>query len=336
MTMTSIGDLAGSFTNRLNMMRVKSDLLRLSAEMSSGRPADPVAHLGGDTAQLANIERDIGLAQARVSAATGIGKVLEAMQTVMEDVEGVRSGLADKLFTVTTQSYASEIAQAGAAGAAAFRDIVARLNAGHAGGALFAGAAIDGTALADADQMLASLSAAAAGATTAGDVIAAVDAWFDDPAGGFATMGYLGDTGAPLSRRIDADVTLTLSPRADHPAFRNLMRTTAILALSADPALALDASTKAALVVGSLPDLMSAGVPLTDLRALTGLEEERAAEAVTRHGARATALTITRNELALVDPYATALALKETETRLETQFVLTSRLSGLSLVNFLK
>jgi flagellar hook-associated protein 3 FlgL len=89
-------------------------------------------------------------------------------------------------------------------------------------------------------------------------------------------------------------------------------------------------------VAGSLSGLLSAGSALTDLRATTGLSEERAAEAATRHGARAAALTITRNELALVDPYATAIALRETETRLETHFLLTSRLSGLSLVNFLK
>lgn len=336
MSMTPIGDLAGSFTSRLHTIRVKTDLARLNAEMGSGRPADPVAHLGGDTSRLAVIERDIGLAQARAAAATGLGKVLSAMQTVMDDLESVRSGLAGQLFMLTTGSPPADIAQAGAAGAAAFRDIVSRLNADHAGSALFAGAAFDGPALAKADAMLSSLSAAAAGAATAEDVIAAVDSWFDDPAGGFATMGYLGDTGLPLSRRIDEDVTLTLNARADHDAFRDLMRVTAVLALSADPALALGDSTAAALVAGSLSGLLSAGSALTDLRATTGLSEERAAEAATRHGARAAALTITRNELALVDPYATAIALRETETRLETHFLLTSRLSGLSLVNFLK
>jgi flagellar hook-associated protein 3 FlgL len=336
MTMTSIGDLAGSFANRLHTMRVKTDLMRLSAELSTGRPADPVAHLGGDTARVALIERDIGVAQARAAAAAGLGQFLSATQIAMDDIEALRSGLATQVVPVTMESPPQDIARAGAAGATAFRDIVARLNAGHAGSALFAGAALDGPALADPDAMLASLSAAAAGAASAGDVIAAVDAWFDDPAGGFATMGYLGDTGAPLSRRIDEEVTVTLPARADHPAFKGVLRAAAILAVSADPALALDASTKATLVTGSLPDLLSAGAPLTDLRAVTGLGEERAAEAVTRHGSRVTALTLTRNALALTDPYATAIALKETETQLETHFLLTSRLSSLNLVNFLR
>ncbi len=81
---------------------------------------------------------------------------------------------------------------------------------------------------------------------------------------------------------------------------------------------------------------MSASGSLTALRADVGLEEERAAEAVTRNSALAASLTIMRNELALVDPYATAVALQDTETQLETQFALTARLSNLSLVNYLR
>lgn len=336
MTMTSIGDLAGNFTNRLHTMRVKTDLLRLNSELSSGRPADLVAHLGGDTARVALMDRDIEVARARSTAATGLGQFMATMQTALDSIETVRLGLTRQLLPLTPSSSALELDRAGAAGAEAFRDIVGRLNASHGGAALFAGVATDGPALADADAMLASLSAAAAGAVTSDDVIAAVNTWFDDPAGGFATMGYLGDTGDPLARRIEEGVTVTITPRADHAALKDLMRVTAILALSVDPGLGLARSTTAALVTGSLPDLFSAGAPLTDLRAEAGLAEERTAEAATRNGAMATQLTIMRNELALVDPYATAVALKETETQLQTQFILTSRLSGLSLVNFLK
>lgn len=336
MTMTSIGDLAGNFTNRLHTMRIKSDLMRLTSELSTGRPADPVAHAGGDTARLALIERDIGIARSRVAAAAGLGQFLTTMQTALDDVEGIRLRLVGQIMPVTTASDPLELTRAGEAGAAAFRDVVGRLNGTFGGLALFAGTATDGPALADADAMLASLSAAAAGSVTASDVLAAVDAWFDDPAGGFATMGYLGDGGAPLSRRIDEGVTVTVEPRADHPALKELLRTAAVIALSADPALALPRSTSVALVSGALPDLLSVAAPLTDLRADVGLEEERTAEAVTRNSALSAALTIMRNEIALVDPFATATALRETETLLETQFVVTARLAGLSLVNYLR
>jgi flagellar hook-associated protein 3 FlgL len=336
MTMTSIGDLAGNFTNRLHTARIKSDLLRLTSEMSTGRPHDPVAHQGGDTARLALIERDIGIARSRVAAAAGLGHILTTMQTALDGIEGVRLGLVGQIIAVTAASDALELARAGEAGAAAFRDIVGQLNGTFGGLSLFAGTATDRPALADADAMLASLTAAAAGAATASDVIAAVDAWFNDPAGGFAMMGYLGDDGAPLSRRIDDGVTVTVEPRADHPALKDLMRAAAVVALSADPALGLPRSTSMTLVTGALPDLLSAAAPLTDLRADVGLEEERTAEAVTRNGALSAALSIMRNEIALVDPYATATALRETETQLETQFVVTARLAGLSLVNYLR
>ncbi len=336
MTMTSIGDLAGSFANRLHTVRIKSELLQLSNELSTGRPTDPVAHVGGDTSRLAMIDRDIAIAGARVSAANGLGRFLSTMQTALDAVEGVRSNVVAQLLPVNGASTSLDISRASSVGADAFRQIVSQLNSSYGGVALFAGTASDGAALADADAMLASLSAAAAGAVTASDVLAAVDDWFNDPVGGFATIGYLGDTGAHLERRIDNDVNATIDARADHPALKELLRSTAVLALATDPALSLTDSTALTLVTGELPRMLSAAGSLTDLRADVGYLEERTAEAATRNGALAASLTIMRNELALVDPYATAVALKERETQLETQFTLTARLSNLSLVNYLR
>ena len=336
MTITTFGDMAGSFASRLSTARIKADLMRLTNEMSTGRPADPVAHLGGDTSQLALIGREIEVARARSGAATGVGQFLATMQTALDGIETVRAGLADQIAPVTATSSPMELARAGAAGAAAFRDIVAQLNTQYGNVGLFAGAATDGAAVASADAMLSSLSAAAAGAVSAADVIAAVDAWFDDPAGGFATMGYLGDTGAPLARRIDEGVTVDVPARADHPAIKDMLRQAAVVALSADPALGLASSTAVRLVTGAAPGLLTSSTALISLRAEVGLAEERVAASVARNGAMVTALTTMRNDLALVDPYETAIALKEAETRLEMQFVLTARLSGLSLVNFLR
>lgn len=336
MPMTSIGDLAGNYANRLQTARIKTELQRLTAELSTGRPVDPVAHLGGDTARLALIERNIAVAQARATAATGLGQILSTMQTILGDVDAVRGNLAAQLVPLTESSTPRDIERASLAGRDAFRDIVGRLNGTFGGGSLFAGTGTDAPALADADDMLASLAAAAAGSVTAADVRAAVDAWFDDPAGGFATMGYLGDTGDPMTRRIDEGVSVTLSARADHPVLKDLLRQTAYVALASDPALALPESTADALVRGGLSDLYGLAAPLTDLRAELGLAEERTADAASRNGALAAALTLSRNDLALVDPYATAVALTQTETQLETQFAVTARLSGLSLVNFLR
>jgi flagellar hook-associated protein 3 FlgL len=334
--MTSIGDLASNHANRLQTTRIKAEMQRLTSELSTGRPVDPVAHLGGDTARLALLERNIAVAQARAVAATGLGQYLSTMQTVLGEVDAVRGGLAAQLVSLTESSTHLDINRASQAGAGAFRDVVGRLNGTFGGNSLFAGTASDGPALADAEAMLASLSAAAAGSITAADVRNAVDAWFDDPAGGFATMGYLGDTGDFLTRRIDEGVAVTVSARADHPVLKDLMRQAAYVALASDPALALPDSTADALVRGGLSDLFGLAAPLTGLRADLGLEEERTTEAATRNGAMAAALTLARNEIALVDPFATAVALTQTETQLETQFAVTARLSGLSLVNFLR
>ena len=65
------------------------------------------------------------------------------------------------------------------------------LNTQVAGQSLFAGVATDRPALAPADAILADLDALTAGAATAADAIAAIDAYFSkSPPGAFYTSGY--------------------------------------------------------------------------------------------------------------------------------------------------
>lgn len=336
MSNLGIGDMSRAFSSRLQNLDIRDRLFRLSDELATGKPADLGAHLDGDRTRLSDVDRQISLAQGFAGTTRALGQTLSTMQSALGRMDDVRSGLGARLLTTTPASTDAQQTSASDAARGAFADLVSSLNTRFGGAALFAGTTTDGTALADADAMMTSLRASVLGAVTASDVETAVDLWFNDPAGGFATMGYTGDTGADLTRRIDTDTDVTIAPRADHPTVKDLLRATAIAALAADPALGLPRSTTTTLLSHATVDLLSAAEPLTALRADLGAGEERVATALASHVAAESALGIMRNDLALVDPYATATALQQVQTQLETHYTLTARLANLSLVGYLR
>lgn len=336
MTMTSIGDLSQYFVSRQHNVMLKERMNALTQEVSTGKAADMTAHLGADRARLADVDRQLSIMKGYEDATRDIGQSLATMQVVLDNIENVRARLADQTLKITPASAQSQTTSASDAAVSAFGDIVNGLNARFGGNALFAGTATNQPALADPDVMLASIRMALVGAVTATDVTTALDIWFDDPAGGFATLGYQGDTGAPLERSIDTGSGVTVTARADNGALRSLLKSVAQAAMAADATLALPNSTTTLLLEQASTALLSVADPLTDVRADLGLAEERVEAARAKHAAGRAAFGIIRNDLTQIDIYEGSTALTEVQTQLETHYTLTARLSNLSLTEYLR
>ena len=123
------------------------------------------------------------------------------------------------------------------------------LNTQVAGQSLFAGTATDGAALAPADAILADLDALAAGAATAADAIAAIEAYFAAPAGAFYATGYIGapdDLTPGRDRRGAARSTTAL--RADADELVAVLQAQAMAAVVAGGAFAGDPAEQMALL----------------------------------------------------------------------------------------
>ena len=335
MPLTSIGDMSLQFNTMRHTTQIKTRLGILTGEMSSGIAHDLTAHLGGDAGRLSDIDHRLGLIAGYRASAAEAGQFLAAMQTTLQGVEAVRGTLAAQLVTLPGSALSSQLVTATETGKAAFETLSRALNTRLADRSLFAGTATDVAALADPAAMLASLSLAIAGSTTAADVQTAIDTWFDSPTGGFATLAYQGDRGAALSRRIDTDTSVTLNARADDPALRNLLKAAATAALAGDSGLALSDDAKATLLRGAGLQLVTAAQPLVDLQARLGLAESTVEETTVRQTAQKTAYGIIRNDLISADPYDTAAALQQVQQQLETHYTLTARLSRLSLVEYI-
>jgi len=335
MTFTSIGDLSRQFTSMHQIAATRSRLDTLATELSSGRVADPAARLSGRTDLLADVERRITLLRAGLDSTTSLLRRFETTHIALDQIDAQRALVSRDLLALPPGLTRQMIDDAAARAEGAFATIVSALGARHGAESLFAGTATDRAAMAGAETILAALRADVAGATDSADLIARLDTFFDDPGGSFATVAYTGDTGAPLARRINGrDIVLTI--RADDPALRNILKGLALAMIAADtPADITDAERGALLHQAGAALVTSAG-PLSGLRATLGRIEEHAELSISQQSAALTAASIRQRDMVSANPKETAVALRETQSQLETQYAVTARLAELSLTGYLR
>lgn len=336
MTMMSIGDMSQLFISRRQNTQLKGQMQTLTAELSSGKVADLAKHLRGDQTRLAGIDRTLALLDGFGRAAGETAQSMAMMQTTLAQVDATRGALANRLILTDAGTAAADIPSNAAAARDGFASIVRALNVKAGNQSLFAGTATDRAALADPTAMLTDIRAAVAGAATVADVKTAVAAWFDQPTGGFATMGYIGDTGPALTRRVDPEETLNISARADAPEIRNLLAAAALAAVADDTGIALLETDRATMLRDAGLRLITGADPLVRMRATLGSTEGRLEELSANRSAQITMLQTARVEMTAADPYDTATRLQQVQQQLETHYTLTARLSRLTLTDYLR
>jgi flagellar hook-associated protein 3 FlgL len=333
MTITSLGDLTTHFMLRRHNVALRDEVQRLSQELSTGETSNPINHLSGDFAALADLEKRSTLNAVFRQSAREAGNMTDAMQQTLSNLQEMSGELATAMVSLS-ESGVSETVGPGAAQA---RDVldraVALLNTRVAGRSLFAGDAVDSVAMTTGDAIMASLKSSVAGLTSTDDIHDAVDTWFDAPGGGFETVAYQGSGRSIPAFRVAPDQSATLDVRADHQALRDVLKPIALAALADDPA--LDMTTRRALLASSGTALLDTQDGLTALRADLGVTEARLEETSVRLASEKLALEESRGTLLSVDPYETATRLEQAQSNLESLYTVTVRLSRLSLTEFM-
>lgn len=335
MTAQSIGDLAQAFLMRRQSAEAKQSLGVHARALTTGRVADPGTHLKGDYGALTALERRIAISAsyrlANAEAATLARGQQAALGAVAEATRDLAIGLIDHASGTPAQNPLR-----GAEAAAAFASVVSSLNTAAAGRSLFAGVESDGPALAPAEGMLADIRAAVAGLAEPADVVAAVEAWFEDPAGGFATTGYQGGDASLSPILVGEGEQLRLSTRADDPALKAVLTALALGTIAGDPDGTLSDPARATVFRSAGDRLLAAQDDIIALRASVGQVEARIETAATRLSAETAAAEVARAELVGVDRFEAATRLKDAERRLELVYEATARLSRLSLLDRLR
>jgi flagellar hook-associated protein 3 FlgL len=328
-------DLAASLALRRQGQSLRLQLDRAGEELATGLKSDLFAASGGDPARLMAIERGQATAAAEIEGLALAEARIAAVQASLGRIEEAAGAIGAPLLAAVRRDDPVATRALAVEARSAFADVVARLNTQSGGRALFAGAAVDGDALAPAETMLTDLAAVAAGATDADDLVARIDAWFDDAGGAFETTAWLGEGAAPRVR-LGEGTEAALSVRADAPEFRSVMKALALAAVVSDAAYAGPPDAVRPALETAAVRAIAAVDSVVALRADIGISEARIEEAAAAASARRAALDTAWNDAVARDPYEAASAFQALETQLQTAYTVTARIARLTLADMLR
>lgn len=335
MAMMSIGDLSQSFFLQRRGTALKVELNRLTEELATGQVSDVKARLAGNVSYLSGIERDMMALGAYQVATTEAAQFTNAVQNALGRVQTSTGDMANAILRVGSTTVHTVVEQISSDAETELANMMSALNGQIAGRSLFAGAATNVAPLRGADALLGALRTELAGATSVDEVIADVQAWFDDPAG-FEAVIYGGSADDMPPFQVNADTRLPMSVRADDPEIKNALMHTVLAALATDPALSLDEAEQRDLLLHSGGGLLSDQDTLTGVRGNVGFIEQRIEDATARNAAELTSLDFAKSAFLAADPYETATNLENVQFQLQSLYQITGRMAQLSLGNFLR
>ncbi len=336
MSLSSVGDAAQFFRLRQNSNDLQMDLSRITTELSTGRHADLGRAVDGNFQTLTDLGRGLRLTTAIAATVSEASIDANARQSALQVVEDEISGFAPRILSFSSAGSYGDLQLAMADAPDRFNAAVAALNTGIGGRSLFAGDEPDRPALLPGEDILAALRSVVAGATDANDLVARVEDWFDAPGGPFETTAFLGGAGDPPpvilaeGRQEQAAVT------ARDPAIREVLAGLALAALASEGAAGLPEPESRQLISAAATKIAGSESSLISLRSDLGASQARIEDARVELEATRSALEIEQARIMEADPYRAATDLEALQARLESLYLITSRLSRLTLTEFLR
>lgn len=333
MTRLSVGD--ASLTNLLARQgaQLRAGVQRAATEVATGRPTDTGQALRGDFSPLLAVDASLQRLTAYTRNTTEAALYTATQQSAIGGLSSLAVDLGTSLLRSKDLATAAQVDVFAADARGRLSSAIGLLNTQPAGRAVFAGTATDTPPLGAAETMLDALQLAVGAATTASEVATRVATWFADPTGYGAF--YQGD--GPLSLvPIGPGDTASLGVTATDPAITETLEGFALAALLDRGVLFGNPLERAELAQRAGEKLQRSQDARIDLAARIGTVEAQVETATTRNAAEETALGILRSEVGAVDPYEAATRLEELKSQLESLYLITARVSRLSLVDFLR
>lgn len=336
MTLNSFSDMGQLFMTRRDSNALKTDLARLTSELASGKKEDIGAALRGDFSTLADISRSLRLNATFRTSVTEASIAAAGRQASLERIQNEVEGFAAPLLALSGAGTEADLQIRLADAGGRFETAVDALNTRLAGRSLFAADQPDNSALIDGQAILDELRPLVAGSADAATMIATVSAWFNDAGGGYESLAWQGGAGAAPAVLIGEGQTADPSVTALDPTLRETLTNLALTALVSEQAGGLSDSERGNVIVSAAEGLITAEGNLIALRAQVGAQEQRIEEALVAAETAKTMYEIEYNRIVQADPYDTATELEAASTRLESLYIVTSRLSRLSLTEFIR
>ena len=307
-----------------HISELRTQIGKTSTEATTGRYEDLTLHLSGRIGKamlgqkaLADISTDREVLNLRASR-------LSLIQTSLGTVQESSSGIAANMLSAIGGEHETDVGIAARDAKAALSASLSSLNARYGDRFLFAGDPTSTLPFSDQSALLADIELIADSATDSADFATQLDDYFTSPTGGWLQNIYQGSTTASDPESVTAD----------NDAIKSLIRDLAVLAISGPdgPLASLDGYKT--LVQETSLSLSSSETQITNLRADLGVYEERNAIEQKTLDTEETVLTASFNDLTARDQYEAATELQSLQTTLEASYLITARLSQLSLLNY--
>ena len=335
MTTIGFGDLARTMPLARQGVQARADLARLAQELTTGRHGDVAAASRGDLRAIAGMERSLALLGSSEAAATAAQGRMGAMQAGLEAVQEAARGAASSLLLLAGPAATAGIGQAGGVARAALGGALSALSARMGDVHLFSGAASGAAPLLGMDEMLGALRADIGAQSDPEALRAAVRAWFA-PGGGMDVAFARPGADEPAVVPLAPGETLSIDATAADPAIRGTLAALATAVLAGENqggAMSREAQREALSAAGTA--LVSDAFGLTGLRGRLGTAEGQSERALARIRSETSALELARGEALEVDRYETATKFQAAQAGVETLYLVTARLSNLSLAKYL-
>lgn len=309
-----------------NVSELRDQIKNTSSEAVTGRITDVTKHLSGRIGQamlgqkaLDDVSTERSLLQLRQSR-------LDITQQSLSRVQSGLEGIAARTFDAV--GFESDVDMATVARDAGnqLESMMAALNTRHGERFLFSGDATSTPPFSGPEQLIADIEALALAAPDAAGFETALDTYFNDPAGPWQTTIYGGSATAS-----DPEARTAIDP-----ALTKIARSLSVLAVG-KPGGALQSLGDGNTARLNAANLLAAGeTAITELRATVGIDQGRVADRLTGLEHEETVLTEALDQMTGRDQYEAASALKTLEANLEASYILTARLSNLSLMNYIR
>ena len=298
----------------------------VSLETVTGRHFDVTKHLNGRIGDamigqkaLDDIEREQSQLQLRQSR-------LEQVQLSLETIQEAGGGIGVHIIGAVALGNTEEIEQGALDAETALGKVFSALSARHGQRQLFSGDATATGPLQPLDDLLSAIDDLRNTAVDAADFQASIDAYFDDPAGGWQTNMYNGTTTTS-----DPDGVLAVDP-----AITELVKGLATLAAARGNAENPIFASPSTVLNDGANTVVAATDRIIDLQVTTGSKQEQIVARQRVLVAETTIMSQSLSDLVSKDQFEAATELRRLESSLEASYLLTSRLSNLTLTNFIR
>ncbi len=305
---------------------MRQRISQTSQEAVTGRHADLTRHLDGQVGRAMIAQKAVDdIAQQRSILALRETR-LDIVQRNLAVIQDTSSGISIALQSAIGMGDTNRQTLVSRDAEAALEQVFSALNARLGERYLFAGDSTATRPFPDHDALLDDIRAIGTTATSAADFEMAVNTYFNDPAGPWQQSIYAGNAIAS-----DPDSVTGIDP-----AITGIVSGLATISLARPNEAISLFSTNPGVLQSAAARLSSGEAALTSLRSDRGVIQEQITNRQSALDLEETILTSHFNALTTRDQYEAASELRELEANLEASYLLTARLSNLTLLNFLR